>query len=109
MGFKCSSNPKWVALILRTLTPHHTNLQQITIDASYIFYARLGQDFSGHGPKGLLGLELDHLLVQLWESHSVRLKVLYDTSLTTDREKAGTWVEQLLPELTAQEIVELDG
>ena len=87
VGFKCSSNPKWVALILRTLTPHHTNLQQITIDAPYIFYARLGQDFSGHGPKGLLGetvcdawLELDHLLAQLWESHSVRLKVLYDTS-----------------------------
>ena len=52
VGFECSSNPKWVTLILRTLTPHNTNLQQITIDAPYIFYARLGQDCSRSRPQG---------------------------------------------------------
>lgn len=42
-------------------------------------------------------LELDRILVQLRESHSIHLKVL----LWADEQKAKSWMECLLPEVMA--------
>jgi hypothetical protein len=51
-------------------------------------------------------LELDHLLVQLWESHSICLKVLYYAPSGKEGEMASSCVNSLLPEVTSRGIAD---
>ena len=90
---------------LKTITPSHRDLQQIAISIPGLYH----QFDSNLADRMDLGgwLELDHLLIQLRESRSVRLRVLYNVPLWTD----GTWtrgcIENLLPEATKRGIVDL--
>ena len=52
-------------------------------------------------------LELDHLLVQLWESHSIRPKVTYIALSYMHEGRARSCMESLLPEVTTRGIVDL--
>jgi hypothetical protein len=76
--FWCGKNPRWIATTLRTITPNHRGLQQISLNK----YATLFTPDRGHvdlvsfrrriGEAGYAGWsELDHILVQLWESQLV--------------------------------------
>jgi hypothetical protein len=51
-------------------------------------------------------LELDHLLVQLWESHSIRPKVSYYAPPGKGGEVANGRVYSLLPEVTSRGIAD---
>ena len=51
-------------------------------------------------------LELDRLLTYLWESHSSRLKVLYNVPSWVDGKFARRCMETLFPEVTTRGIVD---
>ena len=77
----CGSNPQWVIQALRTIAPDHRNLQWIGIDVTtWLPGSDLPPPFCLHelGEVAHWGwLELDHLLVQLWESHLIYVKVYH--------------------------------
>jgi hypothetical protein len=54
-------------------------------------------------------LELDHLLVRLRESHSTRLRMLYDPAFDPDGWVERNRMEVLLPELVARGEVDFVG
>jgi len=108
-------NAQWIVTVLKTITPGHRNLQRIslhvpslpshpnpTIDRADPVNVR-----HAHGETGYRQwLDLDHLLVQLWESHSVRPKVThYEYRDGTGRR----CVSGFLPEVTRREIADLVG
>jgi len=51
-------------------------------------------------------LELDRLLVQLWESHSIRTRLIC-TILTEQEQELGDYFGCLFPEITKRGIVDL--
>ena len=75
-----SMNIEWIALALRTITPKHRDLRQISIQAPYDATVRasssaivgriLGEQICGSWS------DLDSLLVQLWEVRSIRSTVI---------------------------------
>ena len=77
------------------------NLQQITI-FSYTRTSLSGQirDAVLQGWQGL-----DHLLVQLWTSHSVRLKIMYRRDEGED--EARGLAQTLLPEFTRRGVIDM--
>jgi len=99
-----SLSVEWAAVILRTITPKHQDLRQITI---YVHFdstltstdadvrQTVGERFVGEWS------DLDRLLVQLWESRSIPLKVIS----RTPNEEQGTrdCVLCLLPEITKRD------
>jgi hypothetical protein len=100
--------PKWIVATLRTITHDHRKLRQITVHMA----PSSGLDCVD--VKRAIGetayqewLDLDRLLVNLWESHSIRPKVLYTANPEKDGGRARTRMKSLLPELTTREIVEL--
>lgn len=52
-------------------------------------------------------LELDRLLAQLRESHSIRLRVMYEAPSSMDRELARGYMKCLLPEVITRGTVEM--
>jgi hypothetical protein len=97
-----SWNVRWVITPLQTITPEHGGLRQITVHIPFylIFSANitLAVGEANYGE----WLDLDRLLVQLWESHSIRPKVvIMMTQGTRD------FVGRLLPETTKGEIINL--
>ena len=74
-----SARVDWITMALRTITPEHRDLRQISV---YLVY-RPTQAGPGGSIRQILGeqifgqwMELDHLLAQLWESHSIRPRAL---------------------------------
>jgi hypothetical protein len=112
--FKFSLNPRWIVKTLRTVTNDHRNLRQISLDLPYAF---LSPEFEGADPARVRQAvgetvhtgwsELDRLLIQLWESHSIRPKALYSVPSWVDRRRARICMESLLPETAAGGIVDL--
>ena len=113
--FTCGPDPKYAALSLQTITRHHTDLQQITIDTSYTLYT-LDLDFVDcvefvyeDGENMYQGwLEIDHILSQLRKSHSIRLKVWYSPPSEMDGMRARGYLRNLLPEVTMEGMVDLN-
>jgi len=74
------SGPEWVTIALKTVTPEHRNLLQISISADY--YPTIVMFDADDTVRGVeeqtpgQWLELDRLLTQLWESHTIPPKVL---------------------------------
>ena len=87
---------EWVVVALRTITPKHRDLRQITI----------------HMPRGLTHTRLDagggqwsdidRLLVQFWESRLIRPKVV--CPMVQDVRDLVGW---LLPEITKRGLIDL--
>jgi hypothetical protein len=70
---------KWVTMALQTITPKHRDLRQITIclPHSFTFAVDLGNVREAIGEEDFeQWLDLDRLLVELWELRSIRPKVL---------------------------------
>ena len=71
----CTQSVQWVIAALQTITPNHTNLQQITLHTGYTAFATT---------LPTLGVQLERrsvgsgrsLTAQLYESRSIRPKVL---------------------------------
>jgi len=94
---------------LRTITPKHQDLQQISIYLPY--YAILTE--AKPNARQIVGeviyrqwLDLDHLLVQFWESRSIRPRVVCWIS-TREELALRNFIECLLPEITRRGIVDL--
>ena len=108
----CSSDlVEWIVAALQTITPEHRNLRQISIYVPYhLTLLDVGTDikqdlgeviFSGWS-------DLDRLLIRLWESHSIRLRV--SCALGGGRQNTLQNTEYcigcLLPEITERGIIE---
>ena len=91
-------NDAWAGPTLKTLTSEHKDLQLISICISIYEYEI---ETETH----ILWVDLDHALVQLWESKAITIRVTYNTD--EDEAEAREFVEQLLPEVTRRGIVEL--
>jgi len=104
-----SWNVKWITTALRTVTPQHRDLRQISIFAAhYSTLVNIGGNVRRITGEQTLGqwLELDRLLAQLWESHSIRPKILYNAF--PGKEKIiRDWVGCLLPEITERGVIDL--
>lgn len=93
--FRCK-NPSalWIVDTLRTVKPE--SIQQVSLDMSRHSLWALSPGW----------LELDSLLVQLWDSHSLRVKITYE-SLAGVSEYARRTVEGLLPQVTSRRIADM--
>jgi len=106
-----SGSPRadWITMALQTITPKHREFQQISI---YVPYYLTCFDV-GDSVRRIVGetdyrqwLDLDCLLVHLWESHSIRPRVVCAT--LGDREQSTKYcVGRLLPKITRRGIIHL--
>ena len=107
--FRCGSlvhECGWVLSSLKTITADHRDLQQISIRVPYP--SDEGQHrrtmIGGETARpGMRWSDLDRLLVQLWESHSVRLRIVLPW--TRDKARANGWAGYLLPETTKRGVI----
>jgi hypothetical protein len=101
---------QWVAAALKTISPEHRDLRQITIHIPYKSPIT-GADTDIRQAIGeadyVQWLNLDRLLVQLWESHSIRPKVAVPTEQAEGTESMRDHVGHLLPEITNRGIIDL--
>ena len=91
--------------MLKTLTSEHKDLRLISI---YIrIRGHVGVQRKTQPEISSRWRDLDHTLVQLWESSMIATRVVY----TAGKEETGAreYVERLLPEMTKRGIVELVG
>jgi hypothetical protein len=100
----------WITMALRTITPNHRHLQQISLYAPRL-RSRHTEDpaYDWYGVGESLyeqWLELDRLLVQLLESHSIRLKVSCRASSGKEGEVAVSRMHNLFPEVTNRGIAD---
>ena len=103
----------WATIALRTITSDHRNLRQITISVPEMTYGLALTCVDLATVRNALGevgyrhwLELDHVLAQLWESHSIRPKVLH---FVPPKDEIGpkSCVDMVLPEVTRRGIADL--
>ena len=104
-----SKDLNWVIRTLRTITPEHRHLRQISIYVpsrltSFDVGANIGQTIGGTITRQWL--DLDHLLVQFWESRLIRPRVEC-VRLGQRRQSAEYCVGGLLPETTKRGIIDL--
>lgn len=95
ISFRCRClNAQWIITALRTIDCE--NIREISLDlAPDVLRRAVHQEW----------VDLDFLLVQFWTSHSLRLKVMYDS-----RRGCGNQMEcvtRLLPELVRRGIADL--
>ena len=113
VAFRCHSlRAGWITSTLETITPKHQNLQLISIRIPRVLRsvasATEAQEIEANPSMRLL--DLDRLLVQFWDSRSIRARILYPPSLEGCRffaESAGRWIPYLFPELTRRGIVDI--
>lgn len=97
-----------ITTALQTITPKHQDLQQISI---YVHFdstlTKTGADVRQTVGEQILGewLDLDRLLAQLWESRSIRLKVI--STARNEGQGMKNCIESLLPEITKRDWVSL--
>ena len=97
--------PHWISSTLRTLAPNHQNLQ-ICVDLPSGFdYLEPEEPIDALKYREFIGevtysvwLELDHFLVQLWESNLARTEVTYRTA-GFNAEDTRNCIESLFPKL----------
>ena len=103
VAFRLNSwSVEWITAALRTVTPGHRDIQQTSIHLPHylitvgITWHTIGEPIHGQW------LGLDRLLVQLWESRSVRTRVIY-----TEKRDMRDLVEHLLPETLERRAADL--
>jgi hypothetical protein len=93
---------KWIVRVLQTITTEHRDIQQISIRIPFFLtlvhvpMRTIEERAPGQWPG------LDQFLVQLWESRSIRPRVVY-TARRDMRDLAG----RLLPEISKRGIIDL--
>jgi hypothetical protein len=101
-----SRNVKWIPAILRTALKLR-DLREISIYLpNYITATSVGTDIGRviGEENGREWLDLDRLLVQFWESSSIRPKVVCSTQMDTGN---SIGYQCLLPEITKRGIIDL--
>ena len=97
---------EWVVKALQTITPKSQDLRQLIIDIPHDYTLSglgdndeeaVGEPVHGQWP------DLDRLLIQFWESHSIRPKVVF-----TAGHGVEDFIGSLLPEITKRGIVDVD-
>ena len=105
-----SGSVDWIIMALRTISPEHRDLRQISI------YVQFGTNLDGTNVdvRRNFGeqvfeqwLELDRLLVQLLESHSIRPRILYSTFPQMGKREMNKYIQYLLPETAGRGIIDL--
>jgi hypothetical protein len=100
---------QWVIMALQTITPKHQDLRQITIWLSY-YLTLCGVGTEARWTVGVAKyrqwLDLDRLLVRLWESHSIRPKVVVPTKRADQTKNMRGGIGSLLPEITKRGIID---
>ena len=96
----------WITLALGTITPKQRDLRQISIDVPTNLphprtKRRIGQEIYGQW------LELDHILVQFWESHSIRPRFTRKTWGQKSQITTEDCLGYLLPEATKTGIIDV--
>ncbi|KAF9644818.1 hypothetical protein BDM02DRAFT_3272164 [Thelephora ganbajun] len=92
----------WITVALQTVSPKHRNLRQIVIYLRYDM-TLVTADPNAMQAIGGQWLDLDHLLVQFWESRSIRTKLICETPGQGMVERIG----RLLPEVTKRGTIDL--
>ena len=97
-------------MALQTVTSEHRDLQRISFHVPYQYTL----DGLGANIRQGLGevwygqwLDLDRLLVQFWESRSIRPKITYNCESQEEKKEAIDCVSCLLPEITKRGIIDL--
>jgi hypothetical protein len=96
---------EWVIAALQTITPNHRDLRQITIRIPHhlTHAGALANIRRSIGEAHVrLWLDLDLFLAQLWETRSIRTKVVCTTERST-----GVDIGCLFPEMTKRGILDL--
>ena len=108
----CSYDTQWITATLRTIGHDHKNLQRVSIMVPDVLYHSNTHRTNPADFICTLGetvyqewLELDKLLAQLQESHSIRLEIQYDIPSWVDRKQARGFTDNLSPELTMRGLV----
>lgn len=93
-------------MTLKTITPNHQNLKMISVDAPFILFGLNPKHVhplrfrDSIGEAAYMGwLELDHLLIKFWESHSIRTKVLCSVPSSMGMEGARGCIGSLFSEV----------
>ena len=102
--FWCKTlNPQWITLAPQTVTSNHRDLQKIVIHFPFVFtFGGGGIDIrqtigeTGHRK----WLDLDRVLVQPWESRSVRLEVKHNGVMENEKKDVIDCTGCLSPERT---------
>jgi hypothetical protein len=107
--FTCWLFPAWILATLRTITRDHTELRRITLALRCSGGLDNPEDFklADGGTVYPEWLELDRLLAQLSESHSIRVKVVYNLHTDENGSKERGRMKILLPEVMKRGVVDL--
>jgi len=101
----------WVTLALQTVTPKHRDLRRITIDAlPYLTQCiNVDLDIRTSIGEGVFGqwLDLDCLLVHLWESRSIRLRLIQTWKMGNGN--VEVCIASLLPKMMKRGPIDLVG
>jgi hypothetical protein len=105
---------EWITTTLQTITPSHQDLRQISIRVHHpssvnISVAGVYADVKSASGEAAYRewLDLDRLLVRLWESRSVRPKAIVRTTPTMAEWGSRDYVGRVLPEATKGGMIEL--
>ena len=104
-----SQSVEWITTGLRTITHKHQDLQQISIHLPpLIIPTRFGANTRQTIGEAIYGqwFDLDCLLVQFWESRSIRPRVICATRMREEWE-VRDFLGCLLPETTKRGIIDL--
>ena len=101
-------NIDWVITGLRTIMPKHREFQRISI---YVYFGPAFVGIVGTNARQTIGekkfgrwLDLDHLLIRLWESHSIRARIILSSKGNQD---TSEFMGYLLPEITRRGLIDL--
>jgi hypothetical protein len=109
--FSCGTpSVLWIIVALQTITLKYQDLQKISIYAPHTFTL----DGAGANIRRIAGetayrqwLDLDRLLVQFWESRSIRPRIVHSGASREGKEEATNCIRCLLPEITRRGIIHL--
>ena len=98
-------------MTLETIGPRHRGLQRISIHIPHILSYAIQKDGviveqTEVANPGTRWLDLDRLLVQFWESRSIRPKVVYPRTMDGKR-GLRDWAGYLLLEITKRGIIDV--
>ena len=97
----------WAGLMFKTLTSEHKDLRWISIYMGFRGQVDIHQlQQRDQAEISRRWRDLDHTLVQLWESNKTATRIIYITA-GDGKTRAREYAEQLLPEITRRGIVEL--
>lgn len=99
--FTCTLAPRWISATLRTVKHNHKKLQRVTVRL------KPSPALDSIDVKRAIGvsgcqewLELDRILANLWESHSIILSIQYTVDAEEGDGRAKNQLRRLLPEST---------